>query len=185
MSTIYATDLFQKAITMAKSAARLRKHRREIKRCIDCGTTINRSSRGRCKRCAVVGLRRDCPSDFLAILRSLGSQGAARHYHASLATVTRWRRELEIRPQARMKRGIGQSRTERGFTARPLMVNRDMSRAGCAAEYLRRWGSVYRCTAEGAPQAKGTHWRRNLSILNDDELIHRACKLGWSDGPVW
>ncbi|KUR71191.1 hypothetical protein AQZ52_11005 [Novosphingobium fuchskuhlense] len=179
LSATIDLPLFAWSFAMTNVGARLRKHRREIKRCRDCGVVINRSSRGRCKRCAVVGLRRDCPADFLAILRSLGSQGAARHYHASLATVTRWRRELEIRPQTRMKRGIGQSRTDRGFTARPLIAHRDMSRAGCAAEFLRRWGSVYRCTADGAPNAKGQFWKRNHTVLTDDQIIARATKLGW------
>ena len=149
------------------------------KHCRDCGCLINRSSRGRCKPCATTGLKRARPADFLETLRKLGSQGAARHYRASLGTVTRWRRELELKPQARMKRGIGQSRSDRGFMPRPLLQNRDMSLAGQAADYLRRYGSVYRCDDLGKPMAKGSHWRRNYAVMSDDELIQRAERLGW------
>lgn len=150
-----------------------------VKHCRDCGAIINRSSRGRCKPCATVGLKRVMPDDFLPVLRRLGSQGAAKHFHASLATVTRWRRELELKPQARMKKGIGQSRTDRGFMPRPLIQNRDMTLAGQAADYLRRFGSVYRCDASGSPTAKGTMWRRGFAVLSDDEIMHRAQRMGW------
>lgn len=150
-----------------------------VRHCRDCGAIINRSSRGQCKPCATVGLRRSCPEDFLFILRRLGSQGASRHYRASLSTVTRWRRELELKPQTRMKVGIGQSRMSPGFMPRPLLLYRDMTIAGQAADYLRRYGSVYRCDENGKPNSKGTHWRRGLSIITDDSLIHRAVRLGW------
>lgn len=150
-----------------------------VKHCRDCGTIINRSSRGRCKPCANVGLKRACPADLLLILRTYGSHGAAKHYHASLATVTRWRRELELTPQARMKKGIGQSR-QRGFIARPLITVRDTSIAGQAVDYLRRYGSVYRCDQFGKPDPRGSHWKRNFTILTDDEIIARARRLGWA-----
>lgn len=151
----------------------------QVKHCRECGVVINRSSRGRCKPCATIGLKRSMPEDFLPILRKLGSQGAARHYHASLATVTRWRRELELKPQARMKKGIGQSRTDRGFVPRPLIQNRDMSLAGQAADFLRGFGAVYRCDERGRATPKGTHWRRGFAVMGDDELMHRAQRLGW------
>lgn len=149
------------------------------KHCRDCGCKINRGSRGRCKACATVGQLRARPADFLETLRKLGSQGAARHYHASFSTVTRWRRELELKPQARMKRGIGQSRPDRGFTPRPVLNNRDMSLVGQAVDYLRRFGSVYRCDASGKAVTKGTHWRRNFAVMTDDDVIQRAERLGW------
>lgn len=152
-----------------------------LKHCCDCGAVINRSSRGRCKPCAHIGLKRPCPDDLLAVLRSQGSHGAARHYHASLSTVTRWRREMELKRQARLKKGIGQSQPQ-GFQQRPLISNRDMSQAGQAADYLRRYGAVYRCDAVGKPNPKGTHWKRNFAVLTDDEIIARASRLGWQEG---
>lgn len=114
------------------------------------------------------------------MLRQLGSHGAARHYHASLGTITRWRRELDLRPQARIKKGIGQQRSSRGFVERPLLTVRDLTPSGQAADFLRRYGSVYRCDVSGKPNSKGTHWRRNLSILDDDTLMRHAARLGWT-----
>lgn len=164
---------------------RIRRGKRLAKHCVDCGAEINRSSRARCKACARIGLKRAIPDDFLVILRRLGSQGAARHYRSSLSTVTRWRRELKMKPQARMKKGIGQSRVDRGFVARPLIVNRDMSRVGMAAEYLSRFGPIYRCTEEGKPNAKGSHWRRGFAVMSDAGMIERAKRMGWNETQAW
>lgn len=172
--------LFRWALANPRKVRRLRGAKPIVKHCRDCGCPINRSSRGRCKPCATVGLRRPVPDGFMSILRRTGSHGAAQHYHASLATVTRWRREIELKPQARMKKGIGQSRTDRGFVARPLIQIRDMTLAGQAADYLRRFGSVYRCNEVGNAVTKGTHWRRGFSVMDDNELIRRAERLGWA-----
>jgi len=146
--------------------------------CTDCNAPISPYSRGRCRKCGYSALVRPVPEDFLAVLRKLGSQGAARHYHSSLATVTRWRRELDLKPQYRAKKGIGQSRF-RGFTERPLINHRDLTMAGQAVEFLRRYGAVYRCDGDGKPNAKGSHWRRNYSILSDEQVIYQATRLGW------
>lgn len=56
---------------------------------------------------------------------------------------------------------------------------RDMSRAGLAADYLRRFSSVFRCDAQGKPSEKGTHWARGRHALTGDEIIDRAMRLGW------
>lgn len=149
-----------------------------VKHCRDCGAVINRSSRGRCKPCANIGLKRACPDDLLAILHAQGSHGAAKHYHASLSTVTRWRRELELKAQARLKKAAPVLRP-RCFQQVPLIVKRDMSYAGQAADFLRRYGAVYRCDALGRPNAKGAFWKRNFSVLTDDEIIQSALKLRW------
>jgi hypothetical protein len=57
---------------------------------------------------------------------------------------------------------------------------RDGSRAGIAADYLRKYGAVYRCTPMGAADPKGTHWRRGSAILSDAAIIQRAEYNGWS-----
>lgn len=57
---------------------------------------------------------------------------------------------------------------------------RDLTLAGQAADFLRRFGSVYRCDVTGKPNSKGTRWKRNYSVLTDDELMHRARRLGWT-----
>ena len=50
---------------------------------------------------------------------------------------------------------------------------RDMSIAGQACDYLRRFGPVSRC-----PDREG-YWRRGSSVLTGAELIERAERLGW------
>lgn len=148
--------------------------------CKSCGTQISRYSRGHCRSCGYIGLKRDCPGDFLAVLKNLGSQGAAKHFSASLSTVTRWRHEEGLALHMRAKHGVvGGNPSFRVAMGRIAPRNRDMSMAGQAADFLRQFGSVYRCNERGKPDAKGTHWRRNLSVLSDDEMIARAARLGW------
>lgn len=70
--------------------------------------------------------------------------------------------------------GMGRAR------AAPLCVNRNTSRAGMAAEYLRRFGPVFRCAADGRQKPDGTHWNRGgRTILTDAEIIERAERNGW------
>ena len=59
-------------------------------------------------------------------------------------------------------------------TAPVNRVQRDMSAAGQAADFLRKFGPVYRCDVKGAPLADGFFWRRGSAILSDAELIERA-----------
>lgn len=148
--------------------------------CRDCGSPISPYSRGQCRPCGYIGLKRGVPEDFADILRKFGSHGAARHYHASLGTVTRWRREIGMRPQERARRpSMSGTMRPRGFSERPLMIKRDFTLVGQAAEFLRHYGSVFRCDAKGKPNATGSHWKRNFTILTDDELMSRAKRLGW------
>lgn len=69
----------------------------------------------------------------------------------------------------------------------PGMVNRverDMTSVGQAADFLRKYSGVWRCTPTGSPDPKGTHWRRGSSILTDAEIIERAEYNGW-DADAW
>lgn len=56
---------------------------------------------------------------------------------------------------------------------------RDMSRAGLAADYLRRFGPVFRCDQLGKLSEKGTHWARGRYVLTGAEIIDRAERNGW------
>jgi hypothetical protein len=150
--------------------------------CIDCQAPISPYSRGRCRLCGYVGLKRNVPEDFAVTLRKLGSQGAARHYRASLGTVTRWRREIGLRPQERARKPsmMGAVRP-RAFSERPLIVFRDFTLVGQAAEFLRHIGPVFRCHASGAAHKQGSHWNRNGWVLSDEDLMSRARRLGWAE----
>ena len=144
-----------------------------------CGSPISPYSRGKCRPCGYIGLKRDVPEGFLVILRLVGSQGAARHFKASLGTVTRWRREIGLVPQERARKAIMRSVRSRGFQEVKLIICRDFTLPGQAASFLRRFGAVYRCDERGNPNAKGSHWKRNFSVLDDGELMDRAKRLGW------
>lgn len=152
--------------------------------CVDCGAPISPHSRGRCIPCGHRGMKRDVPDDFADILRSLGSRGAARHYKTSLSTLTRWRRECGMHKHQRAKPTIMAARRT-GFAERPLMQNRDMSFAGQAADYLKRFGSLHRCNSDGSFNPKGDCWRRNNRVVTSDRLIKIAVSLGFRyESPV-
>jgi hypothetical protein len=52
--------------------------------------------------------------------------------------------------------------------------DRDTSPDGEAADYLRRFGPVYRCNSVGRPDIAGKFWRRGSAVLTSAELIERA-----------
>lgn len=156
-----------------------RRTRRREKHCVDCGAPISPYSRGRCVKCAYRGSIRQVPEDFMAVLRVHGSPGAAKYYRASLSTITRWRRQIGIRPDARVKKGIGQSRS-RGFVERPLLAKRDLTLVGQAVDFLRTRGPVYRCDACGKANVKGEFWNRGGWVLSDSDVLARAARLGWA-----
>jgi hypothetical protein len=57
--------------------------------------------------------------------------------------------------------------------------HRDMSKAGQAADFLRRLGPVYRCTDLGRADIAGSMWRFGNAVLTADDLIDRAERKGW------
>lgn len=151
--------------------------------CRDCGAPISMRSRGRCTRCGRASLQRACPDDFLIMLKQLGgSKAAARHYNASLKTITRWRLERGLNPgqlvKRRQRRKLGSPYGRPGGLPR-VEIFRDMTAAGFAADYLRKFGAVYRCGENGKPVAKGGFWNRNGRVLTDEDIISRAERLGW------
>lgn len=148
--------------------------------CRECGTPISAYSRGRCEPCAYSAMRKPPPDDLAIILRKLGSCGAAKHYGSSLSTVTRWRREIGLMPHERTRYRQPTFRPQM-FKLAPLLVVRDYTSVGQAADFLRKFGPVSRCEADGQypKRGNGTCWNRNGYILSDDELMAKARRLGW------
>lgn len=153
------------------------------RRCIDCGAPISEISRGRCVDCGHRPLIRNCPPDFLDVLGRLGSRLAAAHYRASLKTITRWRREHGLPPNHRARRTSGSTgrlnRARFGMNSKPIMIRRDLSPAGRAADFLQRFGPIFACTPQGKALSGGNFWNRNGHVLSADEVIQRAERLGW------
>jgi hypothetical protein len=63
-------------------------------------------------------------------------------------------------------------------------ARRDMTRIGQAADFLRRFGPVFRCGPGGVALQSGLHWNRGGFVLTDAELVARAERLGW-DPDAW
>jgi hypothetical protein len=150
-----------------------------VRQCVDCGAPISAYSRGRCEPCAYLTMRRPMPEDFMIILKRLGSAGAARHYRSSLSTITKWRRDLEIRPNARAKKP-----TARRTYPTKCNINyqhREWTRPAQAAYFLQRFDAVFRCDEHGHVPKKGEalFWYRNGRVLTDDEIMAKAARLGW------
>lgn len=153
--------------------------------CIDCGAPISEISRGRCVDCGHRPLIRTCPPDFLEVLGRLGSRMAAAHYRASLKTITRWRREHGLPRNYRARKSVGTGRLNRGrfgMAAKPILIRRDLSTAGRAADFLQKFGPVFRCMTTGKAHPNGTCWNRNGHVLTDRDIVERAQRLGWT-GP--
>jgi len=178
-----ALPLFSWAMS-SRRGGRPRSGTQPQKHCRTCGTQISRYSRGQCRSCGYIGLKRNCPDDFLSVLHRLGSQGAAKHFNASLSTVTRWRREAGMALHERARRGKGATNNpyrnwSKEFRHAFALPQRDVTLPGQAADFLRQFGSVHRCDEKGRPNAKGQFWRRNFSVLSDEEIMSRAARLGW------
>lgn len=163
-----------------------RRYRNGGGKCLDCYAPISDCSRGRCQACANIARRRPMPSDFPEVIRRLGSKGAAKHYNCSLSHITEWRRKAGLRFRERMRPSLlaGTAiahRAHRRHSPRAIahLARTCLTQADEAAEFLRKFGAVYRCTPEGIPSAKGSHWKRNFTVLNDEEIIGRAARLGW------
>lgn len=153
------------------------------RQCRTCGVAISATSRGLCKRCSYISSVRPVPDNFVAILRRLGSHGAAREFSASLSTITMWRRQIGLEKHYRAKKPTPQFRP-RGFREASVFTNRDQSPIGQAVDFLRKYGSVYRCTESGKPDAKGEFWKRNFTVLSDIQVIDRARRLGWTETEI-
>ena len=115
---------------------------------------------------------RRLPDGFALVAPTMTMRELRLRYHACHSVIYRWLDEAGV--HARKPTHWNQ----RGSSLRP--VTKDGSRAGIAAEYLRRFGPVYRCDKLGRPDAKGKLWRRGSAILGDDELIDRARRNGWN-----
>jgi DNA-directed RNA polymerase subunit RPC12/RpoP len=174
-------DLFAWADTLQlRRGGRPRTNAPRVKFCIDCHTPISIYSRGRCEACAYKRFIRPTPPDFVQVLKAKGSRGAAAHYHASLTTITRWRAECGLIPYAQAKRRRAPSmRLGRSFIETPLVVHRDFSLVGQAADFLRASRPMYRCDENGRQNPKGEFWRNAFSVMTDDEMMARARRAGW------
>lgn len=120
------------------------------------------------------------PDDFAAAAANLTDRDVLERYAISKPTLRKWcaKAGVVLRKAPRIPPpnlgGMGRPK------AAPFAAHRDHSRAGQAADYLRRYGPVIRCKADGTFDPKGDHWRRGAAILTADEVIARARRNGWN-----
>lgn len=118
------------------------------------------------------------PAGFRLVAPTSTRKQLRTRYGKSEPTINRWLRETGITPRTAAQQGfVGPAVRTFNPANRP---HRDASRAGGAADFLRRFGPVVRCDATGRFDPNGDHWRRGASILTADEVIQRAERNGWN-----
>lgn len=133
------------------------------------------------------------PEDYVTRTARLSERAAARLCGASKDTIKRWDSETGIiRPKRspRKSRAVVKEGPVRRVSTVPTFMTQpvdrpyvDISPAGQAADYMRHFIPVYRCTAlgravdaliDGKPNRDATHWRCGNAIVTSAELIERA-----------
>lgn len=138
------------------------------------------------------------PADLAEHARSKGVVALSRHYRRDERVVRRWLDEAGIEPfkaPSGPPKGPPRVRTPKRKAAsrkRPnppgtvfiaQAINHTALKSGReedAAQHLRRFCAVYRCTERGGADAKGKFWRVGNAVLTAAELIARAERKGWS-----
>jgi hypothetical protein len=135
------------------------------------------------------GTRQDAtppPNDLAELAAEMTLSQLVRHYHSHHDTVYRWLsikglKALKYVPQRRQRKAAPTSRpiaVKRSYTAANY-VPRDLSLDGQAADHLRRFCAVYRCTEKGAADQRGGFWRYGNAVLTPQEIVARAERHGF------
>ncbi|MDO7841103.1 hypothetical protein [Sphingomonas immobilis] len=113
------------------------------------------------------------PENFRQVAPTLSVHAAKIFFEVGDTVLRRWEAEAGVRLRRQLPGRPRQPGTVINDTIR------DMSRAGQAADFLRRFGPVARCDATGRYLADGFYWRRGSTVLSADEVIERAERNGW------
>jgi hypothetical protein len=113
------------------------------------------------------------PENFATLGPTMTRHEAQAFFGHGEVVVKRWAQEAGIAFRKQISVVSGRRSPKVRDTAR------DMSRAGQAAEFLQKFGPVFRCTGTGAANPKGDHWRRGSTILSSADIIERAERNGW------
>jgi len=132
---------------------------------------------------STAGFNRPMPTDFIHVQNGLTIQELMLRYTVGRDIVRRWLSEAGIKRE-RFQQPLRLIKPNAYQTAPVDRPHRDASRAGMAAEFLRRFGPVARCDARGRFDPNGFHWRRGSTVLSAAEVIERAERNGW-DADAW
>jgi hypothetical protein len=145
------------------------------------------------------GIRHDArpvPDDFAALAPTMFTSRLCVHYECSPDAIKRWCRQTGV---AVPKAPPGRPRPPKAFSAKVVRAAafrtfrpanaayqnqqfRDTTLEGRAADHLRKWAPVYRCTERGGVPEDArllTHWRYGNAILSGAEMIERAKAKGF------
>jgi hypothetical protein len=127
------------------------------------------------------------PADFAEVQQGKSILTLAEHYGCGKLPVSRWLKELGIQRERFVSAAPVNTPAKPAHLVRNAYMTtpvdralKDGSRAGLAADFLRKFGPVWKCNDRGSPDIAGSHWRRGSSILTDAEIIERAQYNGWS-----
>lgn len=121
------------------------------------------------------------PDGFKLVAPEMTMKQLRAHYGRSEWCIRRWCRETGVSPRrspATFKPAAIMSKSGRRVSSLASFAPAN-SRAALAASYLRKFGPVTRCTAEGRYDPEGDHWRRGSTILSGEDVIERAQRNGW------
>lgn len=144
------------------------------------------------------------PDDFADNARDMNALALSRRYGVSSRVIARWCSEANVTlakytptPEQRAAtseaiRRYNASRARQASYAGPkstfvARLPQDSSHEGRAADHLRRFAPLYRCTEHGRADPKGSHWSYGYSdplILTAEEMVERARAKGW-DADEW
>lgn len=115
------------------------------------------------------------PDGFALTAPTMTMKQLRLHYGRGSDVISRWLNEANVKPKT----------LQYGYrTGAVDHAKRDMTRAGQAADFLKRWCPVYRCDERGRACTRGDMWRRGNAVLTDAELIERAEAKGF-DADAW
>lgn len=111
--------------------------------------------------------------DDIRRLKSLYSGHSAQHIAATLGRTVSAVKSMAIK--LGLRRSTGHFAPDRA----PQIRGRCQGHADMAAQHLQRFAPVFRCTADGDADPKGSHFRYGNSVLTEAEMIERAERKGF------
>ncbi len=123
--------------------------------------------------------KRPVPTGF-AKLADLSSAELQERYNCSKEIIRRWRAEVGVVPVPHRKKTVTGNMALAELNARfSGQDNRPRGVAERAADVLRPYAPVYRCTDTGRADFTGKFWRYGTVVVTDAELIERAERKGF------
>lgn len=136
---------------------------------------------------------RPVPDDFTTLAAKMFTSRLCAHYDCSPDAIKRWSRLTGVTPPKALpgRPGLRKSSRTAPKIVRPAAyrptkqgacfdtLRRDTSTEGLAADHLRRFCAVYRCTERGRADQQGSHWRYGNAVLTGAEMIERAERNGF------